>query len=112
MSVINPHIMQVFEFRNYLIIGGFTRLFGQLCAFLAALTSVLISLKFKTGIELKLPYRIVAGIGCAFSCVGFVLSFQENDDKFLFKNEVGDNENNLGVNNIRESTDDENKKEE
>ena len=112
MSVINPHIMQVFEFRNYLIIGGFTRLFGQLCAFLAALTSVLISLKFKTGIELKLPYRIVAGIGWAFSCVGFVLSFQENDDKFLFKNEVGDNENNLGVNNIRESTDDENKKEE
>ena len=114
MSVINPHIMQVFEFRNYLIIGGFTRLFSQLCAFLAALTSVLISLKFKTGIDLKLPYRIVASIGCGFSCVGFVLSFRENDDKFLFKNENNENkednnENNLGVNNMRESTDDENK---
>ena len=113
MSVFNPHFMQVFEFRNYLIIGGFGRLFSQLSAFLAALTSVLLSLKFKTGDGLKTPYRIVASVGCVFSCVGFVFSFQENDDKFKFKNDFKEenNDNNLGVNNIRESTDEENKNE-
>ena len=114
MSVINPHIMQIFEFRNYLIIGGFTRLFSQLSAFLAALTSVFLSLKFKTGNDLKIPYRIVASVGCVFSCVGFVLSFQENDEKFIFKNEKKEEckDNNLGENIIRESIDDGNKNEE
>ena len=46
MSVFNPHIMQVFEFRNYLIIGGFARLFNQSSSFIAALTSVLLSITY------------------------------------------------------------------
>ena len=103
MSVINPHIMQVFEFRNYLIIGGFARLFNQLSAFLAALTSVFISLKYKTGEELKTPYRIVSIIGFAFSSVGLILSFKENDEKFIFKNIDDFKRNSLGVESIKES---------
>jgi len=103
MSIINPHIMQVFEFRNYLIIGGFARLFNQLSAFLVALTSVLISLKYKTGEELKTPYRIVSIIGFAFSSVGLILSLKENDEKFIFKNNDDFKRNSLGIESIKES---------
>ena len=110
MSVINPHIMQVFEFRNYLIIGGFTRLFNQSNAFFSALTSVLISLKYKTGEELKTPYRIVASVGFFFAFIGFVLSFQENDEKFEFKISEEITDDNLGINNLRISSEDNNEK--
>ena len=106
MSVINPHIMQVFEFRNYLIIGGFARLFNQSNAFFSALTSVLISLKYKTGEELKTPYRIVAIVGFVFAVIGFILSFQENDEKFKFQNLEENNGNNLGIDSIRISNED------
>ena len=112
MSVINPHVMQVFEFRNYLIIGGFTRLFNQSNAFLAALSSVLLSLKFKTKDDLKLPYRIVASIGAVFAIIGLVLSFYENDEKFSFKNDLKLREDSLGVDNNRESTSSDNLDEE
>jgi len=108
MSVINPHIMQVFEFRNYLIIGGFARLFNQSNAFFSALTSVLISLKYKTGDELKTPYRIVASVGFVFAAIGFILSFQENDKKFKFKNNE-ENDGNLGVDALRLSSEDDDK---
>ena len=112
MSVINPHIMQVFEFRNYLIIGGFARLFNQSNAFFSALTSVLISLKYKTGDDLKTPYRIVASVGFVFAVTGFILSFQENDKKFKFKNSE-ETEGNLGIDSLRLSSeeDDNNNKE-
>ena len=112
MSVINPHVMQVFEFRNYLIIGGFTRLFNQSNAFLAALSSVLLSLKFKTKDDLKLPYRIVASIGAVFAIIGLVLSFYENDEKFFEKNDLKLKEDSLGVDNNRESTSSDNLDEE
>jgi len=105
MSVFNPHIMQVFEFRNYLIIGGFARLFNQSSSFIAALTSVLLSITYSTGEELQKPYKIVAGIGLILSCVGFILSFQENDEKFLFKNDEEIQNEGLGVDTIRDNTD-------
>jgi hypothetical protein len=99
MSIINPHIMQVFEFRNYLIIGGFARLFNQLSCFIAALTSVLLSLKFKNANDLQLPYRIVAIIGIGLSIIGLILSFFENDQKFEFNNVGYIQKDSLGVNN-------------
>ena len=97
MSIINPHIMQIYEFRNYLIIGGFARLFNQLSFFIAGLTSVFLSLKYKTGNKLKTPYRIVALFGIAFSFIGFILSFFENDEKYIFKNSENYNGYNLGI---------------
>ena len=99
MSIINPHIMQVFEFRNYLIIGGFARLFNQLSCFIAALTSVLLSLKFKNANDLQLPYRIIAIIGIGLSFFGLILSFYENDQKFKFINDDNSQRDTLGVNN-------------
>ena len=97
MSIINPHIMQIYEFRNYLIIGGFARLFNQLSFFIAGLTSVFLSLNYKTGNKLKTPYRIVASFGIAFSFIGFILSFFENDEKYIFKNSDNYNGYNLGI---------------
>ena len=105
MSVINPHIMNVFEFRNYLIIGGFARAFNQLSCFIAALTSVLISLNYKNSnaSDLEAPYRIVASIGILLSSAGgLLLSFYENDEKFKFKNGQNNNEQNLGIDTSRE----------
>lgn len=103
MSIINPHIMQVYEFKNYLVIGGFARLFNQLSFFIAGLTSVILSFNFKTGAELKTPYRIVALIGIVLSSIGLILSFFENDEKFEFKNIGNYNVNSLRINSNRES---------
>ena len=97
MSIINPHIMQVYEFRNYLIIGGFARLFNQLSFFIAGLTSIFLSFKYKTGDELKSPYRIIAFFGIGFSLIGLILSFFENDEKYAFKNNENYNGSNLGI---------------
>ena len=109
MSIMVPHIMNIYEFRNYLIIGGFARLFNQSNAFFSALTSVLISLKYKTGEELKTPYRIVASVGFVFALIGFILSFQENDKKFKFENSEENDGNNLGMDNLRLSSEDDDK---
>lgn len=111
MSIINPHIMQVYEFRNYLIIGGFARLFNQLSFFIAGLTSIILSFNFTNGDKLKTPYRIIAIIGVLLSSIGLFLSFFENDDKFIFNNIEKNNTNSLGVDTNRESetTEDENK---
>ena len=111
MSIINPHIMQVYEFRNYLIIGGFARLFNQLSFFIAGLTSIILSFNFTNGDKLKTPYRIIAIIGILLSSIGLFLSFFENDDKFIFNNIEKNNTNSLGVDTNRESEtiEDENK---
>ena len=84
MSIINPHIMQVFEFRNYLMIGGFARFFNQLSCFFAALTSVLLSFKYKTSDELFFPYRIISSVCIGLSSMGLILSFFEKNEKFKF----------------------------
>lgn len=104
MSIINPHIMQVFEFRNYLIIGGFARSFNQLSCFIAALTSVLISSNFDNPIanDLEMPYRVVAFTGIFLSFIGFILSFFENDEKFIFKNNENNNRQSLGIDTNKE----------
>lgn len=98
MSVINPHIMQVYEFRNYLIIGGFARSFNQLSFFIAASISVILSVKNKTSEDLETPYRIIASIGIVLSIIGFIFSFYEDDSKFNIKNDDNSKrENTLGI---------------
>ena len=90
MSVINPHIMQIYEFKNYLIIGGFARLFHQLGFFIAALTSVILSFNYKTADSLEKPYKFVASIGIILSIIGLMFSFFENDEKFNFGKKVNE----------------------
>ena len=69
---------------------------------------MLISLKYKTGEALKIPYRIVAGVGFVFAVIGFILSFQENDEKFKFKDLEENNGNTLGIDSIRASNEEDN----
>jgi cyanate permease len=97
MSVINPHIMQVYEFRNYLIIGGFARSFNQLSFFIAASISVILSVNNKTADSLKTPYRIIASVGIVLSIIGFIFSFYEDDSKFSTKTDDTQRENTLGI---------------
>ena len=103
MSVINPHIMQVYEFRNYLIIGGFARSFNQLSFFIAASISVILSVKNKTADLLETPYRIIASIGIVLSIVGFIFSFYEDDSKFNTKTDDSKRENTLGIDHDNEA---------
>ena len=114
MSVINPHIMQVYEFRNYLIIGGFARLFHQLSFFLAALTSVILSFNYKTADSLEKPYKFVASIGIILSIIGLIFSFFENDEKFNYRErcseiflEQNNNEDNKEIEKEKEPENDE-----
>ena len=86
VAVTNPHIMQIYEMRNFLFIGGFARLFNQLVGFIAGMVSIIISLDHKNADQLQKPYKIVAIVGVVLSVLGFVFTFFEGDDKFVFKN--------------------------
>lgn len=117
MSSINPHIMHIYGMRYFLIIGGFFRLFDQLCGFTASVLSVILSIFFKNAEQLKQPYRIVAIVGICFSIIGFILTFFETNEKFDFeggpvedleepskkKGDKGDKENNA----VKEKNDEE-----
>ena len=85
MSVINPHIMQIYEMKNFLIIGGFSRLFVQSSGFIAAIISIFISKTHKNADELHTPYVIMTIIGTILSIFGFVLTFFETDESFFKK---------------------------
>ena len=92
VAVTNPHIMQIYEMRNFLFIGGFARLFNQLVGFIAGMVSIIISLDHKNADQLQKPYKIVAIVGVVLSVLGFVFTFFEGDDKFVFKNDGKNNE--------------------
>lgn len=91
IAVINPHLMQIYEMRNFLFIGGYSRLFNQLAGFIAGMVSIFISLDHKTADQLQGPYQIVAIVGLVLSVIGFVFTFFEGDEKFVFKKQMTEN---------------------
>ena len=81
-----PHMMEIFGIKYFLTLGGLGRLFTQLFPFTVSAISIIISIFRKGKDELVLPYRIVCIVSIAFSIFGVILSFNENDEKFVFKN--------------------------
>ena len=89
-----PHMMEIFGIKYFLTLGGLGRLFTQLFSFAVSAISIIISIFRKGKDELVLPYRIVCIVSIAFSIFGVILSFHENDEKFVFKNiEMEDEKN-------------------
>ena len=91
MASLTPHLMQIYGIRYYLTIGGFAKLFNELSNFLAALTSIILSIFFKNADELLFPYQMVVAGGGVLSIIGFILIFFENDEKFVFGDENEEN---------------------
>ena len=109
MSVINPHIMQIYGMKNFLVIGGFSRLFVQSSGFIAAIISIFISKTHSNADELHSPYVIMAIIGSVLSVFGFVLTFFETDENFFEENENKEKEkDDENYNLTRDSENDEN----
>ena len=79
--------MQVYGMTYFLTVGGFAKLFNELSNFIAALTSIILSIFFKIADDLLFPYKIVACVGIALSVLGLVMVFFENDEKFNFEDE-------------------------
>ena len=86
-SSVNPHIMQVYGMTYFLTIGGFAKLFIELFDFSAGLCSIILSLFFENAEKLLFPYKMVAVGGCVFSALGLIMTFFENDEKFIFEDE-------------------------
>ena len=84
MSSLTPHLMQIYGMRYFLTIGGFAKLFNELSDFLAALTSIILSIFFKNADELLFPYQMVIAVGGVLSIIGLILTFYENDEEFVF----------------------------
>ena len=87
MASVTPHLMQVYGLRYFLTIGGFARLFNDLSSFLAAITTIILSIYFKTGEDLLFPYQMVVTGGFFLSVIGLIMIFFENDDKFIYGDE-------------------------
>ena len=84
-SSITPHLMHIYGVNHYLILGGLAGIFSELSDFIAALTSIIISIYFKNSKELLLPYKIVCIVGECFNILSLILVFYENDKPFDFK---------------------------
>ena len=93
MSSLTPHLMQIYGMRYFLTIGGFAKLFNELSDFLAALTSIILSIFFKNADELLFPYQMVIAVGGVLSIIGLILTFYENDEEFVFGEENEENKN-------------------
>ena len=87
MSAMTPHLMHIYGLRYFLTIGGFARLFNELGSFGAALASIIFSFFWKNAKELAFPYQMVIVGGGAFSFLGLILIFFENDEKFIYGDE-------------------------
>ena len=75
MSSLTSHLMQIYGMRYFLTIGGFAKLFNELSDFLAALTSIILSIFFKNADELLFPYQMVIAVGGVLSIIGLILTF-------------------------------------
>ena len=87
MATVTPHLMQVYGLRYYLTIGGFARLFNDLSSFIAAITTIVLSIYFKNGEKLLFPYHMVDAGGFFLSVIGLIMIFFENDEKFIYGDE-------------------------
>lgn len=91
MSAVTPHLMQIYGMRYFLTIGGFARLFNDLSSFIAALSSIIISIFYKNAEKLLFPYQMMVLGGGLLSIFGFILVYFENDEKFIYGDEIEEN---------------------
>ena len=87
MASVTPHLMQIYGLRYFLTIGGFARLFNDLNSFIAAITTIVLSIYFKNAKELLFPYKMVVVGGFFLSATGLIMIFFENDEKFIYGDE-------------------------
>ena len=87
MSAVYPHLMQVYGINYFLTIGGFARLFNDLCVFVAAFISILISVYHENPLDIYKPYKKFVLIGGPLSGAGLALIFFENEEKFIYGDE-------------------------
>ena len=87
MASVTPHLMQIYGLRYFLTIGGFARLFNDLNSFIAAITTIVLSIYFKNAKELLFPYKMVVVGGFFLSVTGLIMIFFENDEKFIYGDE-------------------------
>ena len=85
MSASHLHILKVYGIKYSLEIGGVIGIFGGIFNILNSSLSLLISKFCHTGEELQFAYRFIYLAGIVISGVGFYLTLNEKDDKFIYK---------------------------
>ena len=85
MCVIYQHIMQIYEMRNFLIIGGFSKLFIELFYFVVGIIYSFV--RIDPYDEFKLSNFISAMVGIVLFVIGFIFTFSESDENFFNKNQ-------------------------
>ncbi len=76
--------MDVFTINYSLEIKGLISLFSGLNYIVCSVLSFIISFYYSTGVQLKVPYRIVCICVTILSFIGFVLNYYETGEKFNF----------------------------
>ena len=102
MSVLNPHIMEVFGIKYSLELTGIAGLFSGIANLGGAITSFVFGIIWDKAEEIIEPYRIVFIVGASFSIIAFILQWFEPSEKFEFNIEEV----------VEQKTDDNNKEDE
>ena len=83
-SISQPFFMKIYGIKYYLEIGGIIGIIIAIFNILDPVLSYVVSRYYKTGEELRIPYRIIYIIGTGLSVLGFILGIFQNDEEFEY----------------------------
>ena len=95
-SITRPYLMKIYGMKYIIEIGGVITICVGIINILKGGLSVLISMYYKTGKELQIPYRIIAIIGIGLNMIAYIFASKEKDEPFIYPFELN-NENKIDI---------------
>ena len=106
-TISQPLIMQIYGIDYYLIVGGIMGAIGTIFNIFYPVLSYIVSRFYKTGEELRIPYRIIYMVGTGLSVIGFYIGMFEKGEEFVYPAPVM-GEINKTIENITKNEDEDN----
>ena len=95
-SITRPYLMKIYGMKYIIEIGGVITICVGIINILKGGLSVLISMYYKTGKELQIPYRIIVIIGIGLNIIAYIFASKEKDEPFIYPFELN-NENKIDI---------------
>lgn len=83
-TIAQPLIMKIYGIDYYLIVGGIMGAVASIFNIFYPVLSYIVSRYYKTGEELRIPYRIIYMIGTGLSVIGFFFGIFEKGEEFVY----------------------------
>ena len=106
-TISQPLIMQIYGIDYYLIVGGIMVAIGTIFNIFYPVLSYIVSRFYKTGEELRIPYRIIYMVGVGLSVIGFYIGMFEKGEEFVYP-APENGEINKSIENLNKNEDEDN----